>query len=68
MFNAIKNFQNYIIINTRLIIKEVYSFSFSNLFKVSKKVLDLLENFNFTALNPAKVVSSILYILTLIYK
>jgi len=56
MFNAFGNFQNYIIINTRFIIKEVYNFNFSNLFKVLKKVLDLLENFNFIALNPAKIV------------
>jgi len=68
MFNAIKNFQNYAIINARLIIKEVYNLSFSDLSKVLKKVLDLLENFNFTALDPVKVVSSILYILILIYK
>ena len=54
MFNAIKNFQNYIIINTRLIIKEVYNLSFSDLSKVLKKVLDLLEIFNFIALNPVK--------------
>jgi len=56
MFNVIGNFLNYAIINTRLIIKEVYSLSFSDLFKVLKKVLDLLENFNFIALNPAKVI------------
>jgi len=68
MFNAIGNFRNYIIINARLIVKEVYKFSFSNLSKVLKKVLDLLENFNFIALDPIKVVFSILYILILIYK
>ena len=56
MFNAIRKFQNHAIINARLIIKEIYNFNFSNLFKVLKKVLDLLENFNFIALNPAKVV------------
>jgi len=68
MFNIIGKFWNYVIINTHLIIKEVYSFNFSNLSKVLKKVLDLLENFNFIALDPAKVISFILYILTLIYK
>jgi len=56
MFNIIKNLQNYIIINARLIIKEIYSFNFSNLSKVLKKVLNLLEIFNFTALNPIKVI------------
>jgi len=68
MFNVIGKIWNYIIINARLIIKEVYSFNFSDLSKVLKKVLDLLENFNFIAFNPAKVVSSVLYMLVLVYK
>ena len=56
MFNVIKFFWNYAIINARFIVKEVYSFGFSDLFEVLKKVLNLLEIFNFIALNPAKVI------------
>jgi len=56
MFNIIKKFQNYIIINARLIIKEVYNFNFNNLFKVLKKILDLLKNFNFIAFDFTKVI------------
>ena len=48
MFDSIGSFRNYAISKARIIVKEVYGLGFGD---TLNKVLELLEKFNFTALD-----------------
>ena len=64
MFDSIGSFRNYAISKARIIVKEVYGLGFGD---TLNKVLELLEKFNFTALDQTKV-SSLCYILNVLIK